>query len=110
MVLHMNTPYTSLAIGHYVVMAHLFGGPMLAMGLLTRTAALVQIPVVLGAVLLVHTRESLFSASPNLELSMLVLTALGVFAVFGAGRLSVDARMMVPAKAPEPVGALAQPV
>ena len=37
-----------MIISHYVVMAHLAGGLMLAAGLLTRLAALVQLPVLVG--------------------------------------------------------------
>jgi putative oxidoreductase len=75
---------------HYVVAAHLVGGLLLALGLTTRLAALVQVPVLMGAVFLVHWREGLATAGQSLELSMLVLFLLLLFSVFGAGRLSVD--------------------
>ena len=77
-------------IVHYVIAAHVVGGLLLAMGMVTRLAALVQIPALLGAVLFAHVRERLFSSSQSLELSGLVLAMLAVFSVFGAGRLSVD--------------------
>jgi putative oxidoreductase len=70
--------------------AHLAGGALLALGLITRTAAIVQIPALIGAVFFVHLREGLFRTGQSLELSSLVLFLLCVFAVFGGGRLSLD--------------------
>src|SRR5229473_8367578 len=39
---------------HYVVLAHLCGGICLVLGLFTRTAAIVQLPVLVSALLYVH--------------------------------------------------------
>src|SRR3954452_13597088 len=39
---------------HYVTLAHFIGGAMLAVGFLTRIAALIQIPILAGAVFIVH--------------------------------------------------------
>ncbi|HET7536408.1 MAG TPA: DoxX family protein [Candidatus Didemnitutus sp.] len=75
---------------HYVALAHFVGGGMLMVGLLTRVAALVQIPVLAGALLLVHRGEGLMSAGQSLEFSALVLFLLTVVAVAGAGPLSID--------------------
>ena len=77
-------------VGHYVVIAHLAGGIMLAFGLLTRLAAAIQIPVLLGAVILVHAREGLFTSAQTLEFTLLVLFLLAIFVVSGGGRLSLD--------------------
>jgi len=78
------------ALGHYVGIAHLCGGLLLAAGLATRLAAAMQIPVLFGAVFLVHLREGLLTRNQSLELSALVLAMLVVYAVFGAGELSLD--------------------
>lgn len=86
-----NVPWSSAWLAHYVAAAHLVGGVMLAIGAVTRLAAAVQIPPVLGAVLFVHRREGLFTPAGTLELALLVLVLLGVFVLVGAGRLSVDA-------------------
>ncbi len=75
---------------HYVMFAHLLGGGLLALGFVTRIAALVQIPILAGAVFIVHRSEGLFAAGQSLEFSALVLFLLVVFLVSGAGRLSVD--------------------
>jgi len=76
----------------YVTTAHLVGGALLAVGLYTRLAALVQIPVLVGAVALVHWQEGLLSADQSLEFSALVLFLLVLVCIFGGGRWSLDAR------------------
>lgn len=78
------------AIVHYVTFAHLIGGLLLAVGLLTRIAALAQIPVLIGAVFFVHLNEGLLSANQSLEFSALVLFLLVVVFIFGPGRWSAD--------------------
>jgi uncharacterized membrane protein YphA (DoxX/SURF4 family) len=80
----------SAALAHYVTFAHLVGGLLLAAGLLTRLAALIQIPVLVGAVFLVHLQEGLLSANQSLEFSALVLFLLAAVFVFGAGPWSAD--------------------
>ncbi|GIV60141.1 MAG: hypothetical protein KatS3mg043_1230 [Rhodothermaceae bacterium] len=75
---------------HYVTWAHIFGGALLAAGLFTRIAALIQLPILVGAVALVHLREGLLSPTQSLELATLVLFLLCVLLVFGPGRFSLD--------------------
>jgi len=84
-------PFTTMAVGHLVALAHLAGGLMLAAGLFTRASAAVQLPVLLGAVVFVEGPAGLFTASGGLEFAALVLFLLAVFSVVGSGRLSVDA-------------------
>jgi putative oxidoreductase len=81
------------AIGHYVALAHIGGGLLLALGFYTRLAAVVQIPILLGAVFFTHWGEGLLGRGQALELAGLVLVMLVVFACFGAGPLSLDYRM-----------------
>ena len=81
------------AIAHYIVPVHLFGGLLLAVGLLTRFAAAAQIPILVAAVFWVHLPEmSLMSVEPrqNLELAALVLFLTCLVFVHGSGRFSVD--------------------
>lgn len=80
----------SAAVAHYVTFAHLLGGLLLAAGLLTRLASLIQIPILVGAVFLVHLQEGLLSANQSLEFSALVLFLLVVVFVFGPGPWSAD--------------------
>lgn len=87
--------FASAALMHYVTLAHLVGGIFLTIGLLTRIAALVQVPILLGAVFIVHFQNGLLTADQSLEFSALVLFLLGVIALFGAGRWSVDHYLFV---------------
>jgi putative oxidoreductase len=77
-------------LAHLIPSLHILGGALLIIGLLTRFAALFQIPILMGAVFLVHWREGLFTTHPNLELAALVLVCLFVIAGHGPGRLSAD--------------------
>jgi putative oxidoreductase len=86
-----NVAFAQGALAHYVIPAHLVGGLLLAMGLLTRLAALSQIPILIGAVLYVWLPKMLFiEQRQNLEFSALVLFLLVLIFVYGAGRLSLD--------------------
>lgn len=85
-----NSWFIPLALSQYVVAAHLCGGILLALGLGTRVAAAVQIPPLIGAVLMVHMGEGLLSAGQSLEFAALVLAMLTAFSVFGAGKLSLE--------------------
>lgn len=77
-------------IAHYVVAAHLVGGIMLTIGLITRVAVVVQIPILIGAVFVVHAREIFLVTATELEYSILVLVLLIVFFFYGGGKWSVD--------------------
>lgn len=74
----------------YAAIAHVVGGVLLAVGLLTRLSALIQIPVLIAAVFFVHLREGLLSPGQSLEVAALVLFFLVLFFAFGSGPLSVD--------------------
>lgn len=77
-------------VAHMVGIAHLGGGILLALGLATRAASAIQVPVLFGAVFFVHWGEGLLSAGQSLELAGLVLIMLIVYTVFGSGPLSLD--------------------
>ncbi len=91
MLQHTAEPaFVSAALMHYVAVAHLVGGLLLAVGLFTRVAALVQVPILFGAVFFVHLHEGLLAAGQSLEFAALVLVLLLVLSVFGSGRWSAD--------------------
>lgn len=76
----------------YVTAAHLVGGALLAVGLYTRIAAFVQLPILIGAVFLMHWNQGILSADQSFEFSALVLFLLVLVCAFGSGRWSLDAR------------------
>jgi uncharacterized membrane protein YphA (DoxX/SURF4 family) len=86
----LNDDFAKYTVAHLIAFAHLAGGLLLAAGLLTRLAAAVQVPILVGAVFMVHMREGLFGASQNLEFTLLVLFLLVISVVVGGGRLSAD--------------------
>ncbi|MDX1530123.1 MAG: DoxX family membrane protein [Rhodothermales bacterium] len=77
------------ALAHVVALAHLAGGLLLALGLLTRIAAFVQLPVLMGAAYVVWG-QGLGAPNQSLELTFLVLFLLVLFCLTGAGRFSLD--------------------
>lgn len=87
-----NMHFLGVVVAHYVIFAHLLGGPLLAAGLATRIMSFIQIPILLGAVLLVNAPQGFMSVGGHMELeiSLIVLVGLIVFMVFGAGKFSID--------------------
>ena len=73
-----------------VAVIHLLGGIFLAVGFFARLAALLLIPVLLGAVFVVHAGEGLMTAGQSLELAVMVLFLLVIYAVYGPGPLSIQ--------------------
>ena len=75
---------------HYVALAHVFGGFMLAAGLLSRLAALVQLPVLGGAVTVSLGQGGFVAGSQNLEIACLTLFLLILVLLYGSGTWSAD--------------------
>ena len=74
----------------YVIGTHMIGGLLLTLGFLTRWAALLQIPILLGAVFFIHMEQGLMTVGQNLEVAALVLMLLFVYLLFGSGVLGMD--------------------
>lgn len=88
--------FINLGIAHYVAFAHLMGGFLIAIGLVTRFAILFQIPILLMAVF-VNAQQGFLSVADNFEfgLSLGVLILLIVFLIMGSGKWSVDNWMKI---------------
>lgn len=89
-----NMEYSSFIIAHYVAVAHLVGGLMLAFGLFTRLASLVQLPVLIGAVFLIDSQDTMLATGSQFEYSLLVMVLLLVFLVYGSGKWSADHKII----------------
>lgn len=74
----------------YITFAHLFGGVFIIIGLLTRLAVVLQIPVLLGALFFVLPQQSL-DAGSGFILSLIVLGLLIFILIKGSGEISMDA-------------------
>jgi putative oxidoreductase len=69
---------------------HLLGGCMILAGLFTRFWALIQIPILLGAIFFVNAKSGLFAGQSDLLFSIVVLILLIFFFIEGGGPLSLD--------------------
>lgn len=72
-----------------ITWAHLLGGFLLIIGLFTRIACLVQIPILIGAVI-INAKEGILSINTDLNLALIILFLLIVFFVEGGGPFSLD--------------------
>ncbi len=77
-------------MGHYIIMIHLVGGFLVALGLLTRVACLLQIPILLGAVFIVHAPAGVVPPDSSWWLSLVILLLLVFFTIEGGGPWSCD--------------------
>src|SRR3984885_13542670 len=78
--------FTSMLMSNYIAFAHLLGGILLILGVLTRFACLIQIPILIGAIMFVNS--SLYRPFSALALPIVVLLLLILFLVVGNGKWS----------------------
>ena len=90
MLAESSIKFISITIAHYVILAHLFGGLLIAIGLITRIAILFQIPILIGAIIFVDLPRAFQSVNSDLGFALLVLCLLIFFFFYGSGPLSVD--------------------
>jgi uncharacterized membrane protein YphA (DoxX/SURF4 family) len=90
----VNVYFAGMTLAHYIVFAHILGGPLICFGLFTRIVCAIQLPILIGAVFMVNAPKGFLSIGHHMELwsSIVVLIGLIVFMVFGAGRYSIDAK------------------
>jgi putative oxidoreductase len=87
-----NVPFGSfmlLVLGHYIVFAHIAGGFLMALGVLTRFASLIQIPILIGAIIFINSSADVMKPYSELIISILVLLLLIFFLIVGNGPWSV---------------------
>lgn len=93
--LEMTLNETALGFGStwlalFIAWLHLLGGFLILIGLLTRWAALLQIPILLGAVIFVNAPKGVYAAESEFGFSLVVLLLLVFFFVEGGGPVSLD--------------------
>lgn len=81
--------FAYILIGHIIVFAHILGGIFLVLGVLTRFACLIQIPILLGAIFLINMPGDAMKPYSELLISIVVLLLLVYFLIAGNGPLSV---------------------
>jgi putative oxidoreductase len=82
--------WVSFALAHYIAFAHLVGGVMIIIGLLTRVAVAFQLPILFGAIIFINSKTGFFSGSSELSFSILILVMLVFFFIYGSGPASAD--------------------
>ena len=88
----LRSPFGSFLIillGHYVTFAHILGGFFLTIGMFTRAACLIQIPILIGAIIFVNSSSDVLRPYSELFLSILILLLVIYFLIVGNGPLSV---------------------
>jgi putative oxidoreductase len=80
--------FTSMLMSNYIAFAHILGGILLVLGVLTRFACLIQLPILLGAIFFINLSPEMYRPFSELALSILVFLLLVWFLVIGNGRLS----------------------
>lgn len=81
-------PGLLMALVYYVTFVHMVGGTLIALGILTRFSAIMQIPVVFAAVFFINVLQSPFNT--DLVSSVVALIFLVLFVIIGSGRFSVE--------------------
>ena len=82
------SPWLLITLVYYVTFAHMVGGILIGVGILTRFGCILQIPIVLGAIFL----SGIFQDAINYMVwpSVAALAALVLFLILGSGPLSLD--------------------
>ena len=79
---------------------HLLGGALIIIGLFTRIAVLIQIPILLGALFFVNSNKGVFAGQSDLLFSIIVLLLLIFFLFEGGGPFSWDRTLRREKKSP----------
>jgi putative oxidoreductase len=73
----------------FITWSHLLGGFLIIVGLFTRLAVLLQIPILMGAIIFINTQRDAFGAF-ELPFAFIILLLLLLFLIEGGGPISLD--------------------
>jgi uncharacterized membrane protein YphA (DoxX/SURF4 family) len=90
MIQFSTSEFLSFIIAHYVITSFLVGGIAIIIGFFTRIACVLQVPAVLGSIVLVDYHKNLFALNSLVGYSVLVLFLLLFYTFYGAGVFSID--------------------
>jgi putative oxidoreductase len=80
----------TMLLVHYIASAHLVGGVLIAFGLFTRWALIVQIPILIGAILI----NFMGTMNTTALILALIVSIISIFFIFyGSGKHSADYMM-----------------
>jgi putative oxidoreductase len=73
-----------------ITWAHLLGGFLIIIGLFTRLAALVQLPILIGAIFFLSLQPGFYNVGRELPLAIIALLLVLLFLLEGGGPISLD--------------------
>ncbi len=79
--------FTSVLMSNYISFAHILGGILLILGVLTRFACILQIPILIGAIFFINASPDMYRPFSQMLLAIVVLLLLVLFLIVGNGRL-----------------------
>jgi len=79
--------FSSMMMSNYIAFAHILGGLLLIMGVLTRFACILQIPILIGAIFFVN--NDLYRPFSAVLLPVLTLLLLILFLIVGNGKFQM---------------------
>ena len=82
--------FVLILLSHYIVFAHLLGGVLITLGLLTRFACLIQLPILIGAILFVKSSAGVLNPFSELLVSFVTFLLLIYFLIIGNGPWSFE--------------------
>jgi uncharacterized membrane protein YphA (DoxX/SURF4 family) len=85
-----ETLVTSPSLSIIITWLHLLCGFLIIVGLFTRWAALLMIPILTGALLFVNAQRGIFAPGSEFGFSLAVLLMLIFFFIEGGGPMSLD--------------------
>jgi putative oxidoreductase len=77
--------FALLLMSNYIAFAHLLGGILLILGVLTRFACILQIPILLGAVFFINLSPDMYRPFSEILISIVTLLLLICFLIVGNG-------------------------
>jgi len=78
------------AFAFFITYFNILGGLFIIAGLFTRWIAMLQIPILVGAIIFVNSEAGMNFSNPDLIISIVVLILLFVFVIKGSGPISAD--------------------
>lgn len=92
--------FALLMIAHVVVFAHLVGGLFLALGMFTRAACIIQIPILIGALIFLANNRTALEPYSQWVVTLIALLLTIFFLIEGNGPWSVERYFDEKPKAP----------
>jgi putative oxidoreductase len=80
--------FLTVLLAHVIPFIHVVGGILLVLGLFTRFACLIQIPVLIGAIIFIKTAKDILLPYSELLVTLSVLVLLFYFLIVGNGPLA----------------------